>query len=111
MSRQAICKTGDVAPNAIKQFEAAGGKVCIVNAGDRFFACQAACPHEGVALCEGAFDGEVLTCLEHLWQWSLRENGEPRGLAERELQMFDVEVDGETVYAVLPATWPNAPSA
>jgi toluene monooxygenase system ferredoxin subunit len=111
MARHAVCKTSDVPPNSIREFEAAGGKLCVVNAGDRFFACQAACPHEGVALCEGAFDGEVLTCLEHLWQWSLREGGEPRGLAERGLPMFDAEVDGETVYVTLPATWPSAPSA
>lgn len=94
MARDAVCKTGDVPVNGIRQF----GKLCVINAGDRFFACQAACPHEGVALCEGVFDGEVLTCLEHLWQWSLREGGEPRGLAERPLEMFPVEVDGDTVY-------------
>ena len=98
MAREAICKTGDVAPNAIRQFEAGGGKVCVLNAGDRFFACQASCPHEGTALCEGIFDGDVLTCLEHLWQWSLRDAGAPRGLAERALQMFDVEVEGDVVY-------------
>lgn len=94
MDRKPICSTADVAPNAIRQY----GEICVVNAGDRFFACQAACPHEGIALCEGAFDGEVLTCLEHLWQWSLREGGEPRGLAEQPLQMFPVEVEGGVVY-------------
>jgi toluene monooxygenase system ferredoxin subunit len=99
MGRRPICKTSEVPRNGLKQFEAAPGKaVCIVNAGDRFFACQASCPHEGVALCEGAFDGEVLTCLEHLWQWSLRAGGEPRGLAERPLDMFPVTVEGDVVY-------------
>jgi len=34
MARQAICKTGEVPPMSIRQFEAAGGKLCIVNAGD-----------------------------------------------------------------------------
>ena len=91
--RQEICKAGEVPVNGIRQF----GNICIVNAGDRFFACQASCPHEGVALCEGVFDGEVLTCLEHLWQWSLRENGEPRGLAEKALEMHEVEVEGDSV--------------
>ncbi len=94
MAREAVCKTGDVPLKGIRQF----GKICVVNAGDRFFACQAACPHEGVALCEGYFDGEVLTCLEHLWSWSLREGGAPRGLAERPLPMFAVELEGDTVY-------------
>ena len=93
-ARQAICKTADVPANSIKQF----GNICVVNAGDRFFACQASCPHEGVALCEGVFDGEVLTCLEHLWQWSLRDNGEPRGLAEKALEMHEVEVEGDSVF-------------
>ena len=94
MTRKAICKTADVPANSIKQFD----QICVINAGDRFFACQAACPHEGVALCEGVFDGEVLTCLEHLWQWSLREGGEPRGLAEKALEMHEVEVDGDSVF-------------
>ena len=92
--RQEICKTADVPLNGIKQFD----KICVVNAGDRFFACQASCPHEGVALCEGVFDGEVLTCLEHLWQWSLRDGGEPRGLAEKALEMHEVEVEGDAVF-------------
>lgn len=99
MERKAICKTADVPVSGMKQFEAGpGSAVCIVNAGDCFFACQAACPHEGVALCEGVFDGEVLTCLEHLWQWSLREGGEPRGLAEAPLRMYAVEIEGDAVY-------------
>ncbi|MGQ0546209.1 MAG: Rieske (2Fe-2S) protein [Betaproteobacteria bacterium] len=99
MARKAICKTGDVPAKAIRQFEAGAGKtICVINDGERFFACQAACPHEGVALCDGVFDGEVLTCLEHLWQWSLAAGGEPRGLAERPLQMFPVEVEADVVY-------------
>ena len=98
MQRKAICKIAEIPVNGLKQVEIAERKLCVINAGDRFFACQAACPHEGVALCDGVFDGEVLTCLEHLWQWSLREGGTPRGLAERPLEMYAVEVDGDAVY-------------
>jgi toluene monooxygenase system ferredoxin subunit len=94
MDRKPLCRSADVAVNTIKQFD----KVCVINAGDRFFACQAACPHQGVALCDGVFDGDVLTCLEHLWQWSLRSGGEPRGLAERPLEMYQLEVEGDAVY-------------
>ena len=98
MTRQAICKAADIPLNGIRQFD----NICVINAGDRFFACQASCPHEGVALCEGIFDGEVLTCLEHLWQWSLREGGEPRGLAEKALEMHEVEVEGDAVFLKKP---------
>ena len=99
MDRVPLCRVDDVSEHGIRQCETvAGDKICVINAGDRFFACQAFCPHEGIALCEGVFDGEVLTCLEHLWQWSLRAGGEPRGLAEKVLEMHDVEVDGDAVF-------------
>jgi len=96
--RIALCKTASVPVNGIIQVEADGKSMCVLNGGDRFFACQAECPHEQFALCDGIFDGETLTCLEHLWQWSLPEGGEPRGLAEERLQMYPVEVEGDTVY-------------
>lgn len=102
MDRKLLCRAAEVAVNSLKECQASDGtKICLVNAGDRFFACQAACPHEGVALCEGVFDGDVLTCLEHLWQWSLRSGGEPRGLAERPLEMYDVALEGDSLYIIL----------
>jgi toluene monooxygenase system ferredoxin subunit len=96
--RVALCKTVNVPLNGILQVEVAGKSVCVLNAGTRFFACQATCPHEAFPLCDGVFDGETLTCLEHLWQWSLVEGGEPRGLAETRLETYAVEVDGDTLY-------------
>lgn len=94
MERKLVCRAAEVPANGLKQF----GDVCIINAGDCFFACQASCPHQSQPLCEGAFDGDVLTCLEHLWQWSLRSGGEPRGLAETPLAMYEVAVEGDAVY-------------
>jgi toluene monooxygenase system ferredoxin subunit len=100
MKRIAICKTTDVPVNGLKQVESNGKSICVINGGDRFFACQAKCPHEGIALCEGVFDGELLTCVEHLWQWNLREDGEPRGLAQGSLEMYPVEVDADLLYVM-----------
>lgn len=98
VKRNLICGISDVPVNGLKQFEiVAGEKICVANAGDRFFACQAYCPHEGVALCNGVFDGETLTCLEHLWQWNLREGGGPLGLAEVALKMYDLEIVEDSV--------------
>ena len=55
------------------------------------------CPHQDVALCEGLFDGSVLTCHQHLWQWDIR-TGAPMGLAEAPLERYDVSVEGDAIY-------------
>ena len=98
MAKTLLCRIADVPSDGLKELALEGGrKLCVINTGGKFYACQAACPHEGVALSEGCVDGATLTCLEHLWQWDL-ESGAPQGLAEAPLTTFAVEVEGESVY-------------
>ena len=82
----------------MKQLESPGGEpVLILRAGDDYFACQAICPHLDTPLEEGMFDGAVLTCHQHLWQWDIA-TGEPQGLAEMPLECFDVKTEDGNVY-------------
>lgn len=98
MPRKFVCKLAEVAPDTLKQVDLAQDrKLCVINAGGEFFACQAYCPHQGIALCEGVLDGTTLTCLEHLWQWDLR-SGEPMGIAEQPLNVVAVQVEGDSLY-------------
>jgi len=97
MAKKMVCRTGEVPANGLKECEAEGGwKVLIVNAGSEYFAVQAVCPHQEVPLCEGMFDGSVLTCHQHLWQWDIR-TGEPMGVAEAPLGRYEVAVEGDAV--------------
>jgi toluene monooxygenase system ferredoxin subunit len=83
-------------------FDAGEGlKVLIASSGDEYFACQATCPHQDVSLAEGLYDGSVLTCHQHLWQWDIR-SGSPLGLAEMPLNCFKVEVDYDSIYIDTP---------
>jgi toluene monooxygenase system ferredoxin subunit len=98
MAKIFLCKVADVESDTLKELTLGNGdKVCVMNSGGTYYACQPYCPHEGIPLCEGCIDGTTLTCLEHLWQWDVR-SGEPMGLAERPLAMLDLERDGEAVY-------------
>ncbi len=76
-----------------------GVKLLVANAGDEYFAYQAMCPHQEVPLCEGLYDGVVLTCHQHLWQWDIR-TGAAMGLAEAPLESFPVRVEGDSLYVV-----------
>jgi toluene monooxygenase system ferredoxin subunit len=80
--------------------ETEGGLLLLVaNSGDDYFAYQAMCPHQDTPLCEGLYDGAVLTCHQHLWQWDIR-TGAAMGLAEAPLESFPVQVEGDSIYVV-----------
>jgi toluene monooxygenase system ferredoxin subunit len=98
MTRKMICRTAEIPANGLRECEAEGGmKLLVANSGNEYFAVQAMCPHQEVALCEGLFDGSVLTCHQHLWQWDIR-TGAPMGLAEAPLERYDVTVEGDAIY-------------
>src|SRR5580765_8561470 len=100
MGKRFVCPRGEVPANGMIQREMEDGlKVLVVNAGDDYFAYQAMCPHQEVPLCEGLYDGAVLTCHQHLWQWDIR-TGAAMGLAESALESFSVEVQGDSIYVV-----------
>ena len=100
MSRKFVCARSRVPANGLLECEVeGGGKLLVANAGDDYFAYQAICPHQDVPLCEGLYDGAVLTCHQHLWQWDIR-SGAPIGLAEAPLESFPVQVEGDSIYVV-----------
>ena len=100
MSKKFVCPRSRVPANGMVECEAEGGlKVLVANAGDEYFAYQAMCPHQDVPLCEGLYDGSVLTCHQHLWQWDIR-TGAAIGLAEAPLESFPVQVEGDSIYVV-----------
>ena len=96
MSKLHVCKSADIPANGMKGYDIEGGlKVLIANAGDWYYAYQRTCPHQDVCLDEGFYDGAVLTCHQHLWQWDIT-SGAAVGLAEAPLESYEVKVeDGE----------------
>ena len=98
MSKKLVCHVADIPPNGMKECNAEGGlRLLVANSGAEYFAVQAICPHQDVPLCEGLFDGTVLTCHQHLWQWDIR-SGAPRGIAEAPLERFDVTVEDGAIF-------------
>ncbi|HEY1729484.1 MAG TPA: Rieske 2Fe-2S domain-containing protein [Candidatus Baltobacteraceae bacterium] len=81
----------NLAPGKMQQLATEGGNdVLILNGAGTFYACQAICPHMDTPLEEGMFDGETLTCHQHLWQWDIA-TGDPKGLSESPLECLRVK--------------------
>ena len=100
MSKIHVCKAGDIPADGMKTFDIAGGrKILIANAGANFYAYQGICPHQEVCLGEGFFDGAVLTCHQHLWQWDIL-TGAAVGLAEAPLESYEIDVVEGEIFVV-----------
>jgi len=109
MGKRLVCRVAEIPENGLKECELEGGlKLVVANSGGEFFGFQAVCPHQDVPLCEGLFDGAVLTCHMHLWQWDVR-SGAPIGLAEAPLQKYPLAVEGDSLYLgleLIGSNWP-----
>ena len=98
MTRQFVCNRHDVQPNGMATFAMPdGNRVLLLRVEEQVYACDSVCPHQEIDLSEGVFDGEILTCHQHLWQWNV-ETGEAVGLAECPLSVYKVYVEGEAIY-------------
>lgn len=97
MPKNFICLTQDVPENGMRGYDINGKRILILRSGDKVFACDGICPHQEVPLEEGLFDGKVLTCHSHLWQWDVC-NGDAIGLAEMPLDTYQVSVVDDAVY-------------
>lgn len=96
MNKIHVCKSSDIPSNGMKTYDVLGGlKVLIANAGENYYAYQGICPHQEVCLGEGFYDGSLLTCHQHLWQWDIT-TGAAVGMAEAPLESYKLNVeDGE----------------
>jgi toluene monooxygenase system ferredoxin subunit len=98
MEWKRVCRAADVAEGLTEAEIAAGTSVLLMRSGEAVYACQAVCPHLDTLLAEGMWDGTVLTCHQHLWQWNVAEGGEPMGLAELPLTTYEVKQEDGDVY-------------
>jgi len=106
VAKTALCRTEECPKNGMKAVIAEGGlQLLLVSSGEAYYGYQALCPHMDVPLEEGFYDGAVLTCHQHLWQWDIH-TGQPMGDAEEPLARHEVREEDGTLYLVTPETTP-----
>jgi nitrite reductase/ring-hydroxylating ferredoxin subunit len=66
-----VARCADVPANESRVFDLGGIPVAIFNAGGAYYACKNVCPHRGGPVGEGDFDGRVVTCPWHGWQFDV----------------------------------------
>jgi toluene monooxygenase system ferredoxin subunit len=100
MGWQVACTVSDLAENEMKEFDLGGASVLVARNTDGFFAYPPLCPHQESELAFGTCDGDLITCMTHLWQWDMR-SGAPVGLAAQPLKLYPTRIEGDRVFVLL----------
>jgi len=88
MAWKDLCKLEDLEPGSKTTLTKDGTEFLVYRGdGDAILVVPPTCPHMDTPLCDGFFDGELITCSQHLWQWSVRD-GSMQGIAEAPLAVY-----------------------
>ena len=93
-----LCDKNTLPVGELKAFKIKGHEVLAVNFGDKIFCLDARCTHAGSPLAEGTLNGEVLTCPWHYSQFDITSGMVLRGPAQKQLEIYRVEVRENFVF-------------
>lgn len=93
-----VCSLAELASKPLLEAEINGVPVLVIKGEARCLVVPQSCPHMSARLADGVFDGHVLTCTKHLWQWSIDEGGAPIGQAEGPLLCYETREQDGAVY-------------
>jgi len=99
MAFEKVCTLDDVWEGDMDAFETSTGVEVLIlgiDGGD-IKAYQAMCPHQEIELVEGEFDGKVLTCKAHLWQFDCH-TGKGINPSDCEIAEYPVKIENDEVY-------------
>ena len=99
-----LCSVSDVEPGTARRFDLGRRRIAVVRLGDDWYAVGDRCTHQDVSLAEGEVNADTLEieCWKHGSCFSLTD-GTPHSLpATKPVEVYDLRVDGDDVYVVLP---------
>ncbi len=99
MAFEKICTLDDVWEGDMDAFETENGTPVLVVGldGGGLKAYQAICPHQEIELVDGEFDGNVIICKAHLWQFS-SSTGKGINPTDCEIAEYPLKIEGEGVW-------------
>ena len=78
-----------------------GAEVVLVNVDGEVRAYRDRCPHQKWPLSDGELDGDVLTCINHMWEFNA-VTGQGINPADSALYSFPCKVEGGVICVAPP---------
>jgi len=76
--------------------------IALFNVDGTIYAVNNICTHAGAPLAEGSLKGTKVTCPLHYAQFDVTTGKAAGGVAQKDLEKFEVKVDGDEVHIDLP---------
>jgi nitrite reductase/ring-hydroxylating ferredoxin subunit len=112
-----VCQADEMPDRAARSFDLGRVRVCLVRAGDRFYALHDRCPHRMAPLSAGTVggtavpsevgvvrygrDGEILRCPWHGWEFDVTDGRSLHDPVKERVRAYPVEIVEGAVYVDL----------
>ncbi len=96
----AICPVSEIPATEPLTVEVDGRPIAVGRVGDKFYAIEDRCPHQGSSFDGGDIEDDILTCPLHGWRTNLI-TGQSLDVPSIHLKTFPVLVEGGQLYLKL----------
>ena len=93
-----VAKISDLSPGQMKWVAVNGERRVLANVEGKFYAISDVCGHRNAPLSRGKLDGYLIECPLHYAQFDVRTGELVNGPVSTAIAVYQVRVDGETVY-------------
>jgi len=108
---QPVLEFDEIIEGGINKASAGGFRLILLQIEGELYAYEDACPHERHPLSLGEFEGDILTCAKHLWEFEVR-TGKHISRINRpkcDLRPFEVRVVNGVVEVAFPRSDGSGP--
>ena len=95
----AVARIGDLAPGEMKFAAVEGERIVLANVEGCFYALRDVCGHRNAPLSRGRLEGCVIECPLHFAQFDIRTGKLVDGPISADVPVYEILVEGGTVYA------------
>jgi 3-phenylpropionate/trans-cinnamate dioxygenase ferredoxin subunit len=93
-----VAKTTDLLPGQMKWVAVDGERRVLANVEGTFYAISDVCGHRNAPLSRGKLEGYLIECPLHFAQFDVRTGELVNGPVSTAVAVYQVRVEGETVY-------------
>jgi nitrite reductase/ring-hydroxylating ferredoxin subunit len=93
-----VAKAAELAPGQMKWVAVNGERLVLANVKGAYYAISDVCGHRNAPLSRGRLDGYLIECPLHFAQFDVRTGELVNGPVSTAVAVYQVRVDGETVY-------------